>query len=270
MTILMIRSFCLVVTLCVCLSACTERAPAQLPTIAAPEAAATSIILTRNAPPAGYDSVSFPQIDANLQRLSGWRYEMTLSFEGVFARTPRDVSVQTELAASYSQLNSARRIEVDLDLEDLSASAGSRAYEAVRLVEDVYVVEDGFCFAGEDEATARAADLRASDLVGGVANATTAAQKAVINGEDVWRYDFGVDDLVLPALDLGETGRITSVRGDFWVAPQHDAVVRYYADVRVENVTLFGSSLPVSGTLLIRYDLYEVGVVPNLSVPFGC
>jgi hypothetical protein len=46
--------------------------------------------------------------------------------------------------------------------------------------------------------------------------------------------------------------------------------MRYYLTMDVENVTLFSSTLPVTGTLTLQYDLYDVGIVPNISVPFGC
>ncbi len=56
------------------LSGCNQAAsPDVLPTLANPEAIATGLVLTENAPPPGFESVSFPSIDANLTDLSGWR-----------------------------------------------------------------------------------------------------------------------------------------------------------------------------------------------------
>lgn len=242
----------------------------QLPTVAAPEAVATSLVLTRNAPPTGFDSVSFPTIDANLTRLSGWHYEMSFEFEGVFSRTPRTLAVSTNADVFYNQVSSQRRILANIDLTDLRESSPPRSYEAVRLGPDVFLVEDNRCISNSTSpAIETAADLSAGSLLGGVQTATTAAQQAVINGEEVWRYDIQPDQLVLPSVDLSD-GRITGLSGELWVAPEHNAVVRYYLTLNVENASIFGSTLPVDGRVLLRYDLYDIGVVPNLSVPFGC
>ena len=61
-----------------------------------------------------------------------------------------------------------------------------------------------------------------------------------------------------------------SASGELWFAPERNAVIRYYLNLELENVALLDSDAPVTGTLLLRYDLYDIGVLPNLSVPFGC
>jgi hypothetical protein len=58
--------------------------------------------------------------------------------------------------------------------------------------------------------------------------------------------------------------------GELWIAPQQRVVVRYYLNLTVNNAILFDRQLPVSGTVLLRYDLYDVGTPFNISVPFGC
>jgi len=38
----------------------------------------------------------------------------------------------------------------------------------------------------------------------------------------------------------------------------------------IENARLLSNDLPVTGQLLLQYDLYDIGNVPNITVPFGC
>ena len=53
-----------------CLAGCNQAStPQPLPTLAEPDAIATGLVLTENAPPAGYDTVSFPEIDENIDQL---------------------------------------------------------------------------------------------------------------------------------------------------------------------------------------------------------
>jgi hypothetical protein len=94
--------------------------------------------------------------------------------------------------------------------------------------------------------------------------------RAVINGEEVWRYTFSAEELSLPQIQIGDDGHVTLLGGELWVAPAREAVIRYYANLDVENVILLDSTLPVTGQIIIRYDLYEIGVDPNITQPFGC
>lgn len=241
-----------------------------LPTIAVPGEAATRAIQTQNAPPEGYTTISLPRIDDNLTRLPGWRYDMSLSFEGVFARTTRDVQARTEASVWYNQVASARRVIATVN-NGLEEDFTPTQYEAVRLGPDAFLVRDGSCLANAADDAQVAADLSAATLLGGVQQATVTIDKQIINGEQVWRYDFSPDDLILPNVGLnGESARINSMRGELWFAPQHDAVIRYYLTLDVENVSVFQSTLPVTGQAIFRYDLFDIGTVPNLNVPYGC
>lgn len=256
-------------------AAACSRADAVFPTPMDINVRATEIVLTENAPPAGFDTVSFETIDANLTRLPGWYYEASLSFNGVFARTPRATEARTELAVWYNQVANARRVVANVSgdlLGELDAEAQAPAinYEAVRLGPDVFLVRDGLCLTGPDSDIVAAADLSAGSLLGGVEQGRSMARRSTINGAQVWRYDFTLDDMRLPGISLGETGRILNMAGELWVSPQHEAVIRYYVNMEVDNAFVLGSDLPVTGTVALRYDLYEVGQVPNISVPFGC
>lgn len=251
------------------LTGCTQtNDPAVLPTLAQPDAIATGLVLTENAPPPGFETVSFPTIDANLERLSGWRYEMFFSLNGVFARTPRETSASTQASITYDQVGSKRRIEatIDVDLEDVAEPI---IYEGVRLGTDTFLVRDGRC-TSNSESTELLADLSAGRLLGGVNSATTAVRTELINGQEVWLYSFLADDLILPNVQIGDDGRLLSMVGELWVAPEHNVVVRYNVTLEVENATIFDQTLPISGTINMQYNVFDIGIVPNISVPNGC
>lgn len=242
---------------------------APIPTLIDIDASSTSVVLTQNAPPPGFDTVEFADIDANLTRLPGWHYEATLSFSGYYARTTREATARTNAQVWYNQVASARRVVTQVS-GDLQGNEQNTRYEAVRLGPDAFLLRDGTCLSNASEDAAFAADLSAASLLGGIRTAQAAAEKAIINDESVWRYTFSPDDVALPALALAESGQITGISGELWVSPENNAVVRYYANIDFENGFLLGSSLPLTGTILLRYDLYDIGDVPNISVPFGC
>lgn len=251
------------------LSACAAPQPV-LPTVAVPGQAATQAIQTENAPPVGYNTLAIPRIDANLNQLLGWRYEMSLAFEGVFARTTREVQARTDATVWYNQIASARRVLADVE-NGLEDDFTPTQYEAVRLGPDAFLVRDETCLSNAGEDAQVAADLSAGTLLGGLNNATVTLEKAIINGEEVWRYDFSQADLVLPNVGLsGESARINAMRGELWFAPEHDVVIRYYLTLDIENGSVFQSALPVTGQVILRYDVFDIGVAPNLNVPYGC
>jgi len=128
--------------------------------------------------------------------------------------------------------------------------------------------------AGEDAVTL--ADFRVSDLIGGVNLARSTSINGVINGEDVWRYEFTADDLNLLGVRMGSNSRIVNLSGELWVSAQHNAVIRYWLTMDVESVVVSvlsenpDSALPVTGQIIIRYDVFDIGINPNISQPFGC
>jgi hypothetical protein len=253
------------------LTACSGRRGQQLadiPTLAAdPAEAATAQYMTENAPPPGFrQEVSFPDIDAQLIGLPGWRYVVTLEFNGIFARTPRETSATARAEIWYNQLGSSRRVLVETSGE-LIGQEENNQFEAVRLGPDAFLVRDNTCNTGADAETA--ADLRAGLLVGGVNRATPTGLRATLNGEEAWQYRFAADDLNLPSIRLDDTGTLAAT-GEIWVAPEHNAVVRFYVNLDVENAFIFDRQLPVTGQVILRYDLYDIGDAPNLTIPFGC
>lgn len=258
--------------LLIALTGCATRdiTPEALPTRADINALATEIVLTENAPPAGFSSVAFPRIDNRLDDLNGWRYSAEFIFEGVFTSTTRTAYAETRVDVSYDRIGSARRVVAYIESNLQGDETEPVNYEAVQLGPDYFLVRDGNCLTNAEDDARVVADLSAGLLIGGVNQAQNSIQRAVINSENAWRYTFMLEDMLLPSIGLTDTSEILSMTGDLWVAPEHNAVIRYYVNLDVENVTIFGSTAPVSGTVLMRYDLYDVGTVPNLAVPFGC
>ena len=255
------------------LSACNSQRGQNLddlPTVASFESIqqeATAVVLTENAPPPGFrESVSFPEVDIGLEQLSGWRYRVTLEFNGVFARTPRETRATARAEVWFDQLGSARRLLVETSGE-LIGQTEDQDFEAVRLGPDAFLVRDNTCLTGEAADTA--ANLRAGELIGGVTNAAPTGRRATINGEDVWEYAFFPEDLNMPAIRLAEDGEMIG-RGELWIAPEHNAVVRFYVNLDVTNAYIFDRTLPVTGQVIMRYDLYDIGTEPNITTPFGC
>ncbi len=271
--------FALLIVLVFVTAACDRDeidSPEDIPTRASLDALASAIPLTQNAPPAPYNLpvTTFERVDNRLNELAGWRYTVLLQFNGVFARTPREANASAQAEVWFNQLASARRITFSTIGELFSGDAADGLqYEAVRLGRDAFLVRDNACSAdmnGELGDAAAAADLGAGSLIGGVRRAEAAGRRATINGQDVYAYQFAPEDLTLPAIRLAEGGRQTVTSSELWIAPAANAVVRFYVNLDVENVILLDSQLPVTGQVVIRYDLFDVGEAFNISVPFGC
>jgi len=252
------------------LASCRNRdMQAVLPTQVDLVARATSQFLTQESPPGGLDTLALPVLDAGLEALAGWRYEMELRFEGVFARTTRRAYASTRAEVSYNQVASARRVLATLE-DGLQGEGQPITYEAVLLGADAFLVRDGTCLQGADEDARAAASLGVGSLLGGVAQAFSLPRRATINGLDSYGYRFGWQDALLPALGFSDESQVLAANGELWYEPQAGVVVRYYLTLEVENVRVFGSSLPLTGTAILRYDLYDLGQPANISVPFGC
>jgi hypothetical protein len=255
------------------LSACDRgeiNSPDELPTPIDPITAPTEFYLTENAPPSGFSTISFAQIDANTNLLPGWHADMRLSFDGAFSSVSRDTTAQTHAEVWFDQLGSARRVRL-VTTGELIGQEENQTSEAVRLGPDTFLVRNGVCLTNAGDDAARAADLSAGSLIGGVTHATPTGRHEIINGVEAWQYAFTDAELVLPAIRPSETGTvIMSNPGEIWVAPEHNVVVRFYVNLYVENTIIFDRQLAVNGLVIIRYDLLEIGTVPNISIPFGC
>ena len=250
------------------LTACGRRStPEPIPTVADIHALATAQIMTQNAPPAGWrDPISFPQVDKGLTSLSGWRYEVTLQFDGNFTGTTRKTTANARAQVSFNQMGSARRVVISTSGELLGRTEDT-AYEAVRLGPDAFLVQNNTCLTNAAQDAQTAADLKAGDLIGGVNKAVPIGVHATMNGEDAYRYDFTASDLNLPMIVLGDGGAIEA-SGELWVAPGRGVVVRYYAALDVTNARIFDRTLPVDGRVIMRYDVNDIGQAFNITQPF--
>lgn len=255
------------------LTACTTQRglqPEDIPTRASLDSLATAIPLTENAPPAPFAGTvtGFSSVDNGLADLPGWRYVVQLDFDGVFADTPREARASARAEVSFNQLGSARRIILNTSGE-LIGDAENTSFEAVRLGPDNFLVQNGVCTTGTNSAQI-ATDLQAGQLVGGITRAEPAGRRATINGEDVYLYTFTADDLLLPAIRIGDNGTVAMTSGEMWISPTRKAVVRFYLNLDVTNVVIFDRQLPVTGQVRMRYDLYDVGSAFNITTPYGC
>ncbi|MBC8100063.1 MAG: hypothetical protein H7Y11_11520 [Armatimonadetes bacterium] len=233
-------------------------------------ALATSSALTQNAPPPRYrEGVRLPQLDAGTDELTSWRAVLALEFDGVYAETGSRAYANTQAELQFTLLGNQRRVVLTAD-GNLLGQAAPVTTEGVRLGQDTFAVRDGVCTVTTGSPSAEIADVRAADVLGGVTFATPDGTKAVINGASVWRFGFTQADLALPNLQIGADGRVLDSRGELWFAPDYAAAVRFYLTLDVENATVLGSTTPVIGTLIMRYDLYDIGIPQNISVPFGC
>jgi hypothetical protein len=244
--------------------------PQDIPTLASLDALATALPLTQNAPPAPFNGTltTFTNVDNQLANLPGWRYLVQLNFEGVFADTPRQASASARAEVWFNQLASARHIVVNTSGALIGQEEDS-ASEAVQLGPDAFLVLGGTCTRNTPDAQT-AITLRAGELVGGVSRATPGGQHATINGEDAYSYTFAPGDLVLPSIRIGDNGSYTVTGGELWISPAHNAVVRFYLNLDVQNVVVFDRPLPVTGQVWLRYDLYDIGTEFNITTPFGC
>lgn len=271
----MLRLTLLMGLLTLILTACgreTVVIPTRIPSI---EVVATADFLTSIAPPQGlHERVSLPRVDDNTVLLSNWRSEASFRFEGVFSGTPRILDASTTMSAWYNQTGNRRRVVVHGSGE-LFGDEDFPSREGVRVGGDTYLLIDDVCYGSANGDAAILADLKIGDILGGIVQAVPAGQKQVLHGQTVWKYDFTLADITLPLLRMSENSAITAMEGELWVAqlsPNQTVAIRYYVNLQVENVSLrlFEASLPVTGLLQIRYDLFDVGTDPNITPPNGC
>ena len=232
------------------------------------ESLGTAIALTENAPPPGYETIAFPLVDDGLEKLLGYHYTVEVRFEGAFDQDSRPASAHIRAEVWWDSVAPARRVVLDADGEVFAAE--SQRYEAVRLGERYYLVdENGRCLINAEETARAVAGFDAGSLVGGVAETPYSGIQAILNNAQAYRYDVTAQNAILPAVNLVEDSALVIV-GELWIAPEYQVAVRYYANVDVSRVRLLEGEGLVSGQVFIRYDATDLGVVPNISIPYGC
>lgn len=258
----------LLLALTACSLADTEE---PVPTVARLDTLPTAIFLTENAPPAGFDRVTFDPIDARLSDRQGWRYEVTGRFEGTFDASGESANGTLDLSVQVDELGEARHVVLRVEGGALSPDDDPRRLEGVRLSNDYYIVDtNGVCTAGGDNASV-IGDLSAGQIIGGVSQAVPTGHQDEINDVPVWQYTFTPDNVRLPAIHLDEES-VVSVDAELWIAPSLNAVLRYDLSVTTRGVRILSGSQPVSGVLSLRYelDVSSLDTRPNISIPNGC
>ena len=234
-------------------------------------AAATAIVLTENAPPQPYrEKIRLDSFEDGLDRLEGWRYVVSAEFTGTFTGTSRTAEGRTTAAVSYHQRTSARRVELLAEGGLLTQNGESLATEAVRIGQDVYLRTANGCSIVTGTDSASVVDAGVGQLIGGVREAVPSGVKGVINGEAVYRYAFLQDALYLSSVQPRDGGRVSLMSQELWFSADKGGLIRLYLTFDVDNVSVFGSQLPVTGQVILRYDLSDLGQNPNISIPFGC
>jgi hypothetical protein len=244
---------------------------APLPTaITDLDALATAVMLTQNAPPLPYrERISLASFEDGLERLLGWHYTVSAEFSGLYAGTNRAVESLTTVEVTYNQQTSARRVKLRAEGQLLTQGEPIET-EAVQIGQDVYVRSANGCIIATGTETAAVVSAGVGQLIGGVREAVPTGTRGVINGETVYRYAFLQDALILPALSVRDGGRISLLSQELWFSADKGALIRLYLTFALENVSIFGAALPVSGQIVLRYDLTDLGQPQNISIPYGC
>ncbi|NLE51333.1 MAG: hypothetical protein GX613_07995 [Chloroflexi bacterium] len=244
--------------------------PEPLPTLVDISVLPTTDFLTQNAPPVGFDEVSFDPLDRTLAARPGWVYTVVGEFDGTFVDSGEPAEGHFTLQVWSDELGEARR--AILEVEGLAVAPQEFVrLEGVRISNDTYVVDiNGRC-ALDEAGSSVVADLSAGQLIGGVARAVPTGHRDTIDDVPVWQYTFAPEVLRLAAVRRDAESEI-SVNADLWVAPGVDAVARFEASVEVTNARILTAERPVSGTLFLRYDLdlTQIDARPNISIPHGC
>jgi hypothetical protein len=249
-----------------------ENETVVLPTLAEvnPETIRTAEFLTQNAPPPGFESVAYPEIDDNLLTTVYSRFEIIATFEGFYADTREEVEEGfMRMRVWNDEFNRRRQVQLEF-LGDVF-SADSTDLNIVRIGNNFYMRDaSGVCIT--DPALIRdIATIRAGQIIGGIEFAQPTGQQAVMNGEDAWQYGFDAQFINPPNIQLEDpNAALDYLRGEVWASPEHNVALHYEVTLNVNRAILFFGDRPVTGRLSYVYDVYNIGEPPNISVPNGC
>jgi hypothetical protein len=245
-----------------------------VPTRAVLEQIPTHQFLTQNAPPAGFSTVAFNPIDAQLAAHPGWAYTITGSFSGTFDASGEAASGEFQAVIMANETNETRQVTIQVAGNAMLPPESPEQIElmGVRYGTEYWFVDaSGTCT--KDSEGQLVVDLGAAQLIGGVTMATPSGHRDTIDGVAAWQYVFGTGDLVLPDVTLkrGANSSITPA-ADLWVAPEPDAVLVFDLSLLVEDVTLLWAEGPVSGRLDLHYELSldDLDVKHYIPVPYKC
>jgi hypothetical protein len=246
------------------------------PTPADVESLITADFMATNAPPEGFGIVAYPAVDADLDKVVYAHALINFTFDGSPSEDSTGQTSNTNMRMEIwkNEFNEARQVSISFSGNAALLAGGSGNLDAVRLGNNYYMINpNGVCVTGEeDEDVIQIANLTAGEVIGGFEAASFTGQRETINGYEAWQYGFTPDDLVLPRINttLNERSVVEILRGEVWVAPEYGIVVRYVVEMNVHQVGLLFSNTPVTGRLRYQYDVFDIGVVPNISIPNGC
>ncbi len=230
----------------------------------------TALPFTQNAPPPGFESVSFPSVDDNLENTVYSRFEINATFTGFYADNRElapDAAIKVEIW--NDELNVRRQVRLEF-LGDVF-SGGSTFLDVVRLGNDYYMIDsNGVCITNPEQ-VAPFATLTAGQLIGGVDFAQPSGRRDFINEVLAWQYGFDRQFINQPYLQLTESiSELDYLTGELWISPENQVVVSYTIEMNVNRSILFFGQRPVTGRLRYQYDVFEIGQPPNISIPNGC
>jgi hypothetical protein len=245
--------------------------PVVAPTVADFAGLQTAQVLTQNAPPPGFSTAAFPEIDDNLRTAVYSRVLITLNFDGAYsnptAEDPSQVQSNMRIEIWNDEFNVARHVRIEF-LGDVF-SGESTNLDIVRLSNQYFMLNpNGVCVTDEAQ-IADIANIRAGQLIGGVSLAQpTGRPSEVINNYPAWQYGFSPENLTYPAVQTAN--ELDILTGELWVAPEYNVAVRFTVEMNVRDAVLLFGARPVTGRLVYQYNVFDIGVQPNISVPNGC
>lgn len=252
------------------LSACDFSGEDPVPTQADFESLGTSTVLTAQAPPANFSQISYPVIDDKLAQLPYSHITINVRFTGVYDDNGERAEGSMEYNAFTNNLANSRIVQLTFEGDIFTDSA--LAITAARISNSYFMITpNSDCNTNETEVR-DIANLGPGQLIGGVNDAGPTGRKDVADdvrvGVEVYEYGFAPEAVVPPQIQTSSD--LDFLVGTVWVAPELQIVTQYIVEMNVQNATLLFGQRAVSGRLRYEYNVSEVDIEPNISIPNGC
>ena len=244
----------------------------HVPTRANAEGIQTAIVKTQNAPPPGFDTISYNPIDANRETIPGWHFEVAVNFEGQY--TNSGITANGVLVMNVWENSIERTRRVTLNFEGEVLSGGVTQVEAVRSGNDYYLIDASGVCTKNTQAASEIANLTAGDIVGGVTTAVPTGIIGEINTYSGYQYGFSEEAVIIRIFRGEPPSAIDILGGEIWLVPDLGVAGRFAVSSTVHNGKILFGTDPVTGLLRYEYNLYEVsdgldGLI-NIAIPNGC
>jgi len=256
-----------------CLAACTsaEKAPVVLPTLAQPEGVRTAIVKTLNAPPVGFETISFDPIDRNRDALPSWHFEIVVNFEGQYTQTNQPSTASLRMNVWEDSVFRRRRVLLEFTGEALNPQGVTRL-EAVRFENDFYLLDSNGVCTYNSPAAQEIGALEAGRVVGGLRLAIpVGVSETVENFEDETLYQYGFSPQDVSITLFNEPPSAVSVDGgEAWLLARYNVIARFGLALTVHHARVLFGQEPVTGLVRYEYHLLDVGQDVEISLPNGC